>query len=207
MIAAALWFGAIAAFLHPRNGIAEERLALTARSLDRFARTGTICVLVIVATGLINAQIIVGANNIGHAVASPYGQLLAIKLLFFILMLALAAANRWRLTPMLSSAVAKAIPPWLFAPCGAASRLRYRPPPRYSRWWRGWACSNLCRSEGRRKPQSIGGGAPGRKRPVKLFNPLATAAVILGGIAFQIGPKRGCNLIPAHHNDEVTSHG
>ena len=106
MIAAAIWFGAIAAFLillRPGDGIAGERLALTARSLDRFARTGTVCVLVIATTGLVNAQIIVGSNNIGRALASPYGQLLAIKLLFFALMLALAAANRWRLTPALSS--------------------------------------------------------------------------------------------------------
>ncbi|HET6526974.1 copper homeostasis membrane protein CopD [Sphingopyxis sp.] len=107
MIAAAIWFGAIAAILillRPGDGIAEERLALTARSLDRFASTGTVCVLVIAATGLVNAQIIVGANNIGRAVASSYGQLLGVKLLFFALMLALAAANRWRLTPALSSA-------------------------------------------------------------------------------------------------------
>ena len=113
MIAAALWFGAIAAFLillRPGDGIAEERLALTARSLNRFARTGTVCVLLIAATGLINAQIIVGANNIGRALASPYGQLLAIKLLFFALMLALAAANRWRLTPALSSALVEGDP-------------------------------------------------------------------------------------------------
>src|SRR3546814_8278467 len=35
---------------------------------------------------------------------SPYGQLLLAKLALFALMLALAAANRWRLTPALAAA-------------------------------------------------------------------------------------------------------
>lgn len=105
MIAAAVWLGAIGAFLillRPRDGIASAQPALVVRSLDRFARVGTVCVLVIAATGLINTQVIVGSNNIGPALTSPYGQLLAIKLLFFALMLVLAAANRWRLTPALA---------------------------------------------------------------------------------------------------------
>lgn len=107
MIAAAVWLGAIGAFLillRPRNGIVSAQPALVVRSLDRFARIGTVCVLVIAVTGLINAEVIVGWNNIGRALAAPYGQLVAIKLLFFALMLALAAANRWRLTPALAAA-------------------------------------------------------------------------------------------------------
>ena len=109
MIAAAVWLGAIGAFLillWPRDGIALAQPALVVRSLDRFARVGTVCVLVIAATGLINTEIIVGSNNIGRALTSSYGQLLAIKLLFFTLMLALAGANRWRLTPALADAEA-----------------------------------------------------------------------------------------------------
>lgn len=105
MIAAAVWIGAIGAFLillRPRDGIAAESPALVVRSLDRFARVGTLCVLVIAATGLINTRMIVGSNDIVGAIAAPYGQLLAVKLLFFALMLALAAANRWRLTPALA---------------------------------------------------------------------------------------------------------
>src|SRR3546814_9195933 len=62
--------------------------------------------LVIAATGLINSQMIVGAENLGRSLASPYGQLLLAKLALFGLMLALAAANRWRLTPALAVAAA-----------------------------------------------------------------------------------------------------
>ncbi|MGN7929564.1 copper homeostasis membrane protein CopD [Sphingopyxis sp. 22461] len=107
MIAAAIWLGAIAGFLlmlRPGEPAAKGRLAMTARSLDRFAPMGTLCVLLIAATGLVNGQMIVGAANIGRSIASPYGQLLAIKLLLFAAMLALAAANRWRLTPALGRA-------------------------------------------------------------------------------------------------------
>src|SRR3546814_19293751 len=60
--------------------------------------------LVIAATGLINSQMIVGAENLGRSLSSPYGQLLLAKLALFALMLALAAANRWRLTPALAAA-------------------------------------------------------------------------------------------------------
>jgi putative copper resistance protein D len=108
MIAAAIWLGAIAAFLillRPRrHGLPPKRIALAARSLDQFGRVGTICVLVITATGLVNAQLILGLENAGQSIASTYGQLLLVKLLLFGAMLALAAANRWRLTPALKAA-------------------------------------------------------------------------------------------------------
>lgn len=109
LIAAAVWIGAIAAFLlllRPRRGdIPPEQAALVTRSLDRFARTGTICVLVLTATGLINAQLIFGIANAGRSLMSPYGQLLLVKLLLFGAMLLLAAANRWRLTPALAASL------------------------------------------------------------------------------------------------------
>jgi putative copper resistance protein D len=108
MLAAAIWLGAIAGFLlllRPSKPASRDRLAKTARSLDRFAPVGTICVFVIAATGLVNGQMIVGAGNIGRSIGSPYGQLLAIKLVLFAAMLGLAAANRWRLTPALGRAL------------------------------------------------------------------------------------------------------
>lgn len=108
MIAAAVWLGAIAAFLlllRPGEQPGRREVDATARSLDRFARVGTICVIVIASTGLVNGQMIVGVQNIGSSLASPYGQMLLAKLVLFALMLGLAAANRWRLTPALRSAV------------------------------------------------------------------------------------------------------
>lgn len=114
MLAAAVWLGAIAAFLillWPRGGSpSSTRLAVAAQSLDRFAPVGTICVLVVAATGLVNAQMIVGVANLGRLPSSPYGQLLLVKLLFFASMLGLAAANRWRLTPALTASLAAGDP-------------------------------------------------------------------------------------------------
>ncbi|WP_374391468.1 copper homeostasis membrane protein CopD [Sphingopyxis sp.] len=123
MQAAAVWLGAIAGFLlllRPSEPVARDHLALTARSLDRFARVGTICVFVIAATGLVNGQMIVGAANIVQAMASPYGQLLALKLILFAAMLGLAAANRWRLTPALGRALDEPD----IDPAGAARAMR-----------------------------------------------------------------------------------
>ncbi len=79
LIAAAVWIGAIGAFLiliSPRR-VREwpGGLQIAARSLDQFSRVGTICVLVIAATGLVNSQMIVGAENLGRSLGSPYGQL------------------------------------------------------------------------------------------------------------------------------------
>ncbi|ODU25407.1 copper homeostasis membrane protein CopD [Sphingopyxis sp. SCN 67-31] len=110
LIAAAVWIGAIGAFLLL---ISPQRLRewpgglrIAVRSLDQFSLIGTICVLVIAATGLINSQMIVGAENLGRSLGSPYGQLLLAKLALFGLMLMLAGANRWRLTPAFAATVA-----------------------------------------------------------------------------------------------------
>jgi putative copper resistance protein D len=109
MIAAAIWLGAITAFLlllRPRHGaVPPERAALAARTLDRFALVGTLCVLVLTATGLVNAQLIVGIENAARSAASPYARLLLAKLLLFGAMLVLAAMNRWRLTPALAASL------------------------------------------------------------------------------------------------------
>lgn len=110
MIAAAIWIGAIAAFLLLLARPAPCRLHLASRSLERFSLVGTICVLVITATGLFNGEMIVGAVNIGVSLAAPYGKLLLAKLTLFGLMLTLAAANRWRIVPALKHSLATGAP-------------------------------------------------------------------------------------------------
>ncbi len=114
MIAAAVWLGGIAAFLFmlriPDDGLWGDRLAVSHRALDSFARTGTICVAVIIATGLVNSQILVGISNITALFDSLYGWLLIVKLLLVGIMLLLAAHNRWRLTPDLALALAEGDP-------------------------------------------------------------------------------------------------
>lgn len=119
MIAAAIWLGGIAAFLTmlrvPHDGLWGDRLIVSHRALDSFSRTGTICVAVIIVTGLVNSQILVGITNITTLFDSLYGWLLFAKLLLVGVMMMLAAQNRWRLTPGLGQALAdgdaaKAVP-------------------------------------------------------------------------------------------------
>jgi putative copper resistance protein D len=103
--AAAGWIGALAVLLHailtlsPVGGDARRIAAI----LSRFSLMGTLIVATLVATGAINGALIVGLDQLPALVGSSYGWLLGAKLALFGLMLALAAANRWRLTPALEN--------------------------------------------------------------------------------------------------------
>lgn len=109
MLAAAVWLGGIAAFLlllRLASGRDEEtRMMVGHRALGEFSRVGSVCVLIITGTGLVNAQILVGYENLTQALGSDYGRLLAVKLALVGAMLLLAAKNRWRLTPALGTAI------------------------------------------------------------------------------------------------------
>lgn len=111
MLAAAVWLGGIVAFLQmlqaPGDGLWGDRLRVAHRALDSFSRVGTVCVAVIVVTGLINGQVLVGLPNVAALFDSTYGQLLLVKLMLVGFMLALGAKNRWRLTPDLGSALSE----------------------------------------------------------------------------------------------------
>lgn len=111
MLAAAIWLGGIAAFFNmlqePIDGLWGDRLVVAHRALEEFSRVGSFCVAVIVVTGLINGQILVGFSNLPALLNNTYGQLLLLKLLLVGAMLALAAKNRWRLTPDLGSSLAQ----------------------------------------------------------------------------------------------------
>ena len=71
-------------------------------------------------TGLVNSWFLVGLSRVGDLGTSLYGQLLIAKLVLFALMLALAAKNRFRLTPALGATLAGGIDPRL-----AFQRLRH----------------------------------------------------------------------------------
>ncbi|MBR7618686.1 copper homeostasis membrane protein CopD [Phenylobacterium sp. 20VBR1] len=106
-LAAGAWIGALVAFfllLRPRapsvmlDGVLHN-------ALHDFSGVGTGLVAVIVATGLVNSWFLVGPARISGLWTTPYGQLLSLKLVLFVSMLALAAANRFRLTPALGAAI------------------------------------------------------------------------------------------------------
>lgn len=103
LLAAGAWVGALAAFilmLVLRYGKDPADVSLLSRTLNGFALMGTLIVGSLVVTGALNYWLIVGPTVSG-LFSSPYGQLLIAKLGLFALMLALAAANRYRLSPLL----------------------------------------------------------------------------------------------------------
>ena len=117
LIAAATWLGALFLFLAAAiSGRDTERLI---RHLSGFATTGSVIVLLLLITGLANTLIIAGWPLDWGA---DWFVLLAVKLALFLLMLALAAGNRWRLTPALERDPAgglRALKLSLFAETGA----------------------------------------------------------------------------------------
>ncbi|WP_333611922.1 copper homeostasis membrane protein CopD [Brevundimonas bullata] len=99
--AAAMWLGALAAlglFLTIPHGD-PERDRLTHDALHGFSGMGTLAVGLLVVTGLVNTWFLVGPDRLGGLLTTPYGLLLSAKLAVFVGMLALAASNRFVLTP------------------------------------------------------------------------------------------------------------
>lgn len=107
-LAAGLWLGALPSFLlllwRPAL-IGASAARMLYRSLEGFGLIGVTAVAVLVITGLVNSWFLVGPDGVWTLWSSAYGRLLSAKLLLFALMLALAAANRYRLSPLLDAAL------------------------------------------------------------------------------------------------------
>ena len=109
LLAAGIWAGALVGLLllviKPFVRTDAEHLTLTHRALDGFAMTGTSVVGVIFVTGAINSWLLVGPNGLRGLTTNLYGQLLVAKVVIFVAMIGLAAANRYRLVPLLKRAL------------------------------------------------------------------------------------------------------
>src|SRR3546814_18271615 len=75
------------------------------RALDGFAGVGTAIVGLIVVTGFVNGLFLVGLDNVMRAASGLWGQLMMAKIVLFLGMLVMAAANRFRLTTGLERAI------------------------------------------------------------------------------------------------------
>ncbi|HWD37172.1 MAG TPA: copper homeostasis membrane protein CopD [Casimicrobiaceae bacterium] len=97
LLAAGGWLGALPALtfcLAQPLPVAElGRLTL------RFSTLGIVCVVVLAASGSVNALFLVG--SFAALTGTPYGRVLLVKLGVFAVMLGLAAINKQRLTPRL----------------------------------------------------------------------------------------------------------
>ena len=112
LLAAGVWLGALAVFalLLLRNNASDAELQGLHRALARFAGAGSAAVAILLATGLVNSWFLVGPAHLAGLVQTPYGLLLLAKVALFAAMLALATANRFRLTPGLGAALAGRAP-------------------------------------------------------------------------------------------------
>jgi len=100
LLAAGAWVGGLplfAARLHAPG--AASSVALTARYVRRYGDLAAVCVGVLVVTGVVNAAYTLRSPS--FLFETDYGRLLLAKLALFGAMLAIAAVNRWRLTPKL----------------------------------------------------------------------------------------------------------
>lgn len=108
LMAAGAWVGTLVALTFIATVAARQRapeaVGLLSSASTGFARLGTLIVAVLAVTGVINYTLIVGPSVSG-LIDSTYGRLLVIKLGMFAAMLALAAANRFRLAPALERAL------------------------------------------------------------------------------------------------------
>lgn len=98
LLAAAMWLGALVIFLGALLGRSNRDAVV--RNLAGFAATGTVLVLLLLATGIVNMIAIAGWPP---ALTSGWALLLMAKLGLFAAMLGFAALNRWRLAPALAA--------------------------------------------------------------------------------------------------------
>jgi putative copper resistance protein D len=101
LTAAAAWVGALLplALLLGRAGRDAASIAIARTATLRFSVLGLASVATLMITGLINAFYLVG--SIAALLGTGYGRLLTVKIALFFVMVAVAAINRFRLTPEL----------------------------------------------------------------------------------------------------------
>ncbi|MEB2858196.1 copper homeostasis membrane protein CopD [Pseudomonas atacamensis] len=105
LLAAGAWLGALLALVLMVSGrIGDTRLRLIVDAVKRFEWVGALIVLTVSVTGVMNYLFIVGPRLDG-VLFGTYGQLLAIKVLVFAVMLVLAALNRFHLGPSLQQSL------------------------------------------------------------------------------------------------------
>jgi len=104
LLAAGAWLGGLAPLGHILLLRGGESGPAQKSELDqillRFSGMGYIAVATLVGSGLVNSWFLIG--NVSGLFATPYGQLLIVKLVLFAAMLALAVLNRFWLVPSLT---------------------------------------------------------------------------------------------------------
>ena len=106
LLAAGIWIGALVVLLRLLRRAAQgggDEIAAAVQGLTRFSGVGAFVVAVILITGVVNAWALTAPHSITEALATDYARALLLKILLFAVMLALAALNRFALSPRLSA--------------------------------------------------------------------------------------------------------
>ncbi len=103
LVAAATWVGGLVSLVLLLSITRRDRthagMSLAREATQSFSTMGLTIVVVIFATGIVNAWILVGSLH--GLVVTEYGRLLTLKMALFAIMLSVAAVNRFWLTPRL----------------------------------------------------------------------------------------------------------
>jgi putative copper resistance protein D len=101
LIAAAAWVGALLPLivLFGAAGADDASLAIARTATARFSILGIVSVGTLLVTGIVNTFYLAG--SVAALRGTDYGRLLLIKIALFLAMVAIAAVNRFRLTPQL----------------------------------------------------------------------------------------------------------
>jgi putative copper resistance protein D len=83
-----------------------DEIAAAAYGLSRFSGIGSLVVATLLVSGVVNAWALTAPHSIGEALATDYARLLLVKIALFAMMLALAALNRFSLSPRLAASAA-----------------------------------------------------------------------------------------------------
>ncbi len=106
LIAAAAWVGALVplALLLGAAGADQDDAALQTAQIAvlRFSTLGVASVAIILVTGIVNTWFLAG--SVPALAGTNYGHLLLLKVVLFLVMVSVAAVNRFRLTPRLALA-------------------------------------------------------------------------------------------------------
>ena len=108
LLAAAAWLGALGMLVACAFGRLGTQPGDFVQRLASFSRSGIVIVAALVLSGVINALAIVGWPVPVTVWTGLWGKVLAAKLALFAAMLALAALNRWQLTPALAAGTPRA---------------------------------------------------------------------------------------------------
>jgi putative copper resistance protein D len=105
LFAAAAWIGGLASLVVLLSAARHDQsiagASFARAATQRFSTIGIASVIVVFATGMINAWILVGSWH--GLIATGYGQLLMLKMALFAVMILIAAVNRFWLTPRIGS--------------------------------------------------------------------------------------------------------